>query len=344
MALLFDDVPDALNAKDGAVFASLADAQVHVANAVCRHLSPSGGFRYFCRTEYCAASTGQAAAASPYLSRLGGGLDAATKVCWTSRDIVSKTIDLDGVLEVRRAMRRRPFIWDNFHANGYDLRRVRSGPLARRDPATLAHVSGRITNLDTEFEANFVLVATTRAFLTEPTDDPQAALHSAVTLWAPRFARNDKGQGRSLPCVPKPLINWLVAPCYLPFFSGPAIEVWVHTLEQALARPGPDPASPAGQAAVAGPKDLQAAINDLFDRMTDLNNRELFHTFHPYLWEARAELQRLVTYLDWLATNPPPDAAFPQESLVYNSYRRGFTAGLNDLVRRDRCGAVGHGR
>ena len=90
-------------------------------------------------------------------------------------------------------------------------------------------------------------------------------------------------------------------------------------------------------------RDLHSRVADLFERMTELANRDLFYAFHPYLWEAREELRHLATYMGWLDGAPPPGAAFPHRGRVYNFYRRGFTAALNDLVQRDRQGNFRHG-
>ena len=76
--------------------------------------------------------------------------------------------------------------------------------------------------------------------------------------------------------------------------------------------------------------------------MTALENRDLFYAFHPYLWEAREEVTHLVAYLDWLAGDPPPDAAFPDKERIHNFYRRGFTVAVQELLRRDGNGRYRH--
>ena len=45
---------------------------------------------------------------------------------------------------------------------------------------------------------------------------------------------------------------------------------------------------------------LRDRIRHLFETMTELENRDLFYAFHPYLWEAREEVNHLVSYLEWL--------------------------------------------
>jgi hypothetical protein len=80
----------------------------------------------------------------------------------------------------------------------------------------------------------------------------------------------------------------------------------------------------------------------LFDRMTELENRDLFYTFQPHLWEVREELHTLVQYLDWLATGPAANASFPEANRLPNTYRRGFSADLQALLPRDPDGNLNH--
>lgn len=84
-------------------------------------------------------------------------------------------------------------------------------------------------------------------------------------------------------------------------------------------------------------------IRELFNRMTELENRDLFYAFHPYLWEAREETTHLVTYLDWLAGDPPRGAEFPDRDRIYNFYRQGFSVAVQELMPRDGNGRYRHG-
>lgn len=340
IALLFDDIPPSLNPADRVAFVSLAAAQAHVANAVHRHLAGQGSL-YFCPTEYCAEFTGHDVPGSAYLSALGTSLHPEVAVFWTGPDIVSETIDLPSILEVGRVLRRKPFIWDNFHANDYDIRRVHAGPLAGRDPAILAHVSGWMTNPNNEFEANFVPVATTGQFLTGRGYDSDHACRDAILRWQPRFRRD--GNGAALAPLPLTQIALLTDLCHQPFAFGAEAEALIASLARVLEPQRPDPSDPEFRVALAAVIDLHARTADLFDRMTELANRDLFHAFQPYLWEVREELRHLATYLRWLNEGPPPAARFPHKGRVYNFYRRGFTAALNDLWQRGPDGEFRHG-
>jgi protein O-GlcNAcase/histone acetyltransferase len=106
----------------------------------------------------------------------------------------------------------------------------------------------------------------------------------------------------------------------------------------------PDARAPAwrdGQARIRAYHDRVVA---LFDRMTELENRDLFYTFQPHLWEVREELHTLMQYLDWLATGPAANAVFPEAGRLPNTYRQGLGADLQALLPRDRDGNLNHAR
>jgi len=181
VALLFDDVPRELREDDAARFGSLAAAQAHAANALHAQLRAAGGGELlFCPTDYCAAMTRPSLPGSPYLHELGERLEPAIEVFWTGPEVISRTIEPDPMREVAAALRRRPLIWDNLHANDYDLRRLHLGPYSGR-PAALKHeVSGILLNPNTEAGADFVPLMTLAAYLRDGPYRPRAAFLEAV--------------------------------------------------------------------------------------------------------------------------------------------------------------------
>ncbi len=340
VALLFDDIPATMSAADQAAFGSFARAQCHFANSSFRHMrqrAPEAGM-LFCPTEYCGAFAGHDVPGSRYLKELGETLDPAIGVFWTGPDIVSASLPLDSLREVGQVLRRKPVIWENFHANDYDLRRVHAGPLGGRDPALLDLVDGLITNPNNEFEANYVPVATTGAFVRGAADDA-AALTAALASWQSRFRLAFTAGDATLDLEE---IRLLVELFYQPFRCGPEVERLLATARELLAEPRPDTTAATWQAGHAALTALRDRIRSLFNRMTELENRDLFYTFHPYLWEAREEVTHLVTYLDWLAEQPPSEADFPSEARIYNFYRRGFTVAVQELLRRGPDGRYSH--
>jgi protein O-GlcNAcase / histone acetyltransferase len=120
-AICFDDVPPVLPAEDANTFASLADAQAHVTN---RLLRPAFALQraLMCPTEYCGSRAMPSVATSPYLAVLGRQLQRHIDVLWTGPCVIPVSIPVASILEVTRALTRKPVLWDNLHANDYDRR------------------------------------------------------------------------------------------------------------------------------------------------------------------------------------------------------------------------------
>jgi protein O-GlcNAcase/histone acetyltransferase len=339
-ALLFDDIPRTMDPADQAAFDSFAAAQVYFANSAYEHLrgQVEEAVVLFCPTEYCAAFAGHNVPGSEYLDTIGKGLDPEIGVFWTGPDIVSKCISAESLREIGRVLRRKPVIWENFHANDYDVRRVMAGPLGGRKAEILGLIDGLITNPNNEFEANFVPVHTTGAF-TRGVDLEVEALAAALPAWQKRFRLAFKAPAETLDLEE---LQLLVGLFYQPFRQGPEIEALLQTARRLLSERRPDVGAAewqAGHRAIVG---LRDRIRALFERMTELENRDLFYAFHPYLWEAREEVTHLVTYLDWLAEGQPEGAEFPDRERIYNFYRRGFTVAVQELLPRDARGRYRH--
>lgn len=340
-ALLFDDVPSTMMPADEKVFASFAAAQCHFANAATAHLdaNAAGTTVLFCPTQYCGAFAGRDVKGSAYLRTLGEELDRAIGVFWTGPDIVSEKIDVEGLRELAEVIRRKPVIWENFHANDYDIRRIHAGPLGGRSVEILDHVEGFVTNPNNEFEANFVPVRTTGLFANGEGGEAQA-FATALEAWQPRFRLAFTDDAEMLESDD---IRLLVELFYQPFRCGPEVESVLQTARGLLAEHRPDVRSAEWQAGQQAVVDFRDRVIGLFNRMTELENRDLFYAFHPYLWEAREEITHLVTYLDWLAGEPPQGTEFPDQARIYNFYRRGFTVAVQELLRRDEEGRYRHG-
>jgi hypothetical protein len=330
-ALLFDDIPQVMAEADVKTFGSFATAQCHFANAALAHVRArrADAQVLFCPTEYCAAFARHDVPGSAYLNALGSGLHPEIGIFWTGPDIVSETIPAESLREVGAVLRRKPVIWENFHANDYDIRRVYAGPLAGRDPDILALIDGFVTNPNNEFEANFVPVATTGSFLRG--EGP--ALDSALAAWQPRFRLAFRDE-----TVPLDALRLLVELHHQPFRCGPEVEALLALARRLLDASRDNVGTPGWQEGLVRLQGLRDRIRKLFETMTELENRDLFHAFHPYLWEAREEVNHLVGYLEWRATRPPGGARFPDRERIHNFYRRGFSVAVQELLPRDRNG------
>src|SRR6185369_9910413 len=91
-----------------------------------------------------------------YLATLGRELLPEIDVFWTGPEIISREITVAHVQELRTVLRRKPLIWDNLHANDYDVRRCYCGPYAGRPPELRNAVNGLLANPNCEFALNYV--------------------------------------------------------------------------------------------------------------------------------------------------------------------------------------------
>jgi hypothetical protein len=117
----------------------------------------------------------------------------------------------------------------------------------------------------------------------------------------------------------------------------------LSTLGQILHEQYPDTTSLAWQTGLTALRDMNHRLHVLSEVMTEIRNRNLFYAFQPYLQDARIEFSQLLAYVEWLETRADRHAVFPHEEKIYNFYRMGLTAALNDLVQRSRSGRMRHG-
>lgn len=73
---------------------------------------------------------------------------------------MSKEITVESIEEVSKILRRSPVIWDNFHANDYDQKRLFLGPYKGRSTELIPRLKGVLTNPNCEFETNFIAIHT----------------------------------------------------------------------------------------------------------------------------------------------------------------------------------------
>jgi hypothetical protein len=339
VVLLFDDIPRALDAASAARFGSLAAAQAHVAEELFDHVrrrAPEGR-RILCPTAYCrrmadggAQEAGAHEGSAPeggapeggdgwaYLRELGARLGPDVDVFWTGDEIVSERIDAASLADVSAALRRPPIIWDNLHANDYDLHRLYLGPLAGRSADLKAATAGFFANPNTPFEVNEVALATLAAYLRDPAGyRPEAALQVALDAWRPGFALHDGD------VLEPDALRLLAELCHLPWSSGPTVEARLADARALLAAP-PDPADGRLERLRA----FAAEVARLFDRLSELEDRDLLYALVGVVGEARTECDALVAYLEHRARG---GEGFGRPGHLPNTYRRGFAADAQAL-------------
>jgi protein O-GlcNAcase/histone acetyltransferase len=336
-ALLFDDIPDRMAAKDQKRWGSFASAQCHVTNAVFRWVREriSHARILFCPTPYCGRMAERKLGGKNYLPTIGSELLPQIDVFWTGPEIISREITVTHIQELRKRLRRRPLIWDNLFANDYDGRRFYCGPYSGRPLELRNEVSGLLVNPNCEFELNCVALRTLAEFVHQSPEvkwDARKAYVAAMREWLPRFATIGK------PVTLRDLIRF--GDCYyLPHEEGAEAEALYQRASDLLHG---NPAARRRQGATF----LRQAtrLREFCARMTELRNRPLFYALSRRIWELREELDLLERCVEFKSKPGKSNAAFPSDSHLPGTYRGGFVARLQRLLKEDAGGGFSANR
>lgn len=313
-ALLFDDIPDNMRGEDANAFGAFAKAQAAVASNLYEWLRPAlRDARFlFCPTPYCGRMANRKLGGDQYLETLGEELAEGIDVLWTGPEIISREITIEHIEEIASKLLRKPMIWDNLHANDYDLRRFYGGPYAGRPVELRDHVAGVLTNPNCEFPLNYVPLWTMADWARGTLDwDARSSYLRAMWEWHSKKFKTAGERRIDL----ESLIRF--TDCfYLPHEDG-----WEGSQLFDAARK-----YVRGDASVM----FKARVNELksfFAALTELNDRELFHALWRRAWELREELDLLEKF------PAPSDFHLP------GTYRGGFVARLQQLLKQNEDGS-----
>ncbi len=325
-ALLFDDLPGQLSDSDRQAYASVAEGQCSVTGEILgwlRSHSPRGRF-LFCPTPYCDRMDRWKLAGEGYFETLGAMLDPSIDVLWTGPEIVSREISVDSIQRLTQRIRRKPIIWDNLHANDYDGRRLYVGPYAGRPVELRRHIGGILANPNNEYPINFPSLHTLAAYLhADATWAPREAYLQALREWLPRYTTVGE------PFTMEELI--LLGDCYyLPYDSGPS----ANELCEAAAHLVQHPVEKWGDAEVRFAKSC-GQVQRIFDKLTQLHDRELFYAWSRRVWDLKEELQLLEGFI---ARKKAAATTTPIETHLAGTYRGGIVARLQLLLTMDPAG------
>ncbi len=322
-ALLFDDIPDRMEAEALARFGSLAGAQSAVANAVFRWLreqDPAASL-LFCPTPYCGRMVAHQHGGEGYLAILGRELATEIDILWTGPEIISREITVAHIRELAELLRRKPVIWDNLHANDYDGHRCFCGPYAGRPPELRAEVRGLLSNPNSEFPLNFIPLRTLGSFVhAGEAWDPRAAYNEALQEWWPRFATG----GASIPLAD---LRFFADGYYLPHGEGAEAQEFLQTAREVLTRGA---AAPPDQ--VAGFLAQATRLRAFCNRVTELHDRRLFYALNRRIWELGEELDLLGRFVEATCGKVPPNKPFRSDFHLPGLYRGGLVARLQKML------------
>ena len=332
-AILFDDIPAVMSPADAEAFKTPARAQAEFTNAVAatvRATLPKAAF-LFCPTAYCGRMATPSVKESPYLNEIGALLAPEIHVMWTGPEIISDTLPVESLQEVRAVLRRKPVLWDNLVANDYDMRRLYLGPYSGRTPAVLNELSGILLNPNCQFEANHNAVHTLATYLRTRGATPAAqASHQALDAWLPLFATHPPAT------VTREDLTLLCDLLHLPTVFGPSVESLLKDF--AAVRQEPCATWNGADARIVKIADR---IVRLYDTMTALRNRDLLHAFYSHLWEAKELALLIKGWTLWRARNPDPQNKLISGEFRPKLFRGSFGANIERLLPMDDEGRLG---
>lgn len=323
--LLFDDIPDRMDARDIERWGSLASAQAQTANAVFRWVlerSPDS-MLLFCPTPYCGRMALRQLGGEGYLETLGRELLPEAGIFWTGPEIVSEEITVAHMQELRGRLRRKPVLWDNLHANDYDGRRAYLGPYSGRPAAVRAEIGGLLVNPNNEFWLNFPAFHTLAAYLRCERDwDARRAYLDAMKAWLPAFA------APGVPLKEEDLVL-LGDSFYLPYALGPGARDLHAGLKELLAMP-PAEWGGRGQNVLA----VCSRLREFCGRLTELNHRPLFYALSRRVWELREELDLIERYIRWQDGPGSRGERCSSDFHRPGTYRGGMVPALQQLLQQ----------
>jgi protein O-GlcNAcase/histone acetyltransferase len=267
-----------------------------------------------------------------YLDDIGRLLDPAIDLLWTGPEIVSETISVDSMERLSQRIGRKPVIWDNLFANDYDARRLYCGPYSGRTRALRDAVRGILINPNNEYPTNFVPLRSLAEFLNgEGEWRPREAFLRAAADWLACFETVTK------PISLEDLI--FLADCfYLPHAEGPQATRLLALIDRLFREPASNWGDDYRDFCAAN-----ARIQALFDRLTELRDRDLFDAWSRRVWALKEELLVIDAALAQKKAGRDPTAGIELESCLPGTFRGGILASLERFLTMDQAGRVRKG-
>ena len=328
-ALLFDDLPGEMTDDDLAAFDSVAAAQCSVTNSIFEWLRSqhSESRMLFCPTPYCDRMDRWNLGGDDYLDELGRTLHPEIECLWTGPEIISFEIDAASIERLTARIGRPPVIWDNLHANDYDLRRLFCGPYAGRSADMLKSVRGVLSNPNNEFGINFVPLRTMAKCLNDPEGyEPRSAYLNALQEWH-RSYETVRGE------IALDDLRLLADCYYLPHEEGDEgralqdlvadlvhqpVESWGTKYDEFLER--------------------HRQVSAIFGQLTELRDRELFYAWSRRVWELREEVNLIRHFLDQRKAGADASVGLTMETHLAKTCRGGMVAALERQIDMDEDG------
>ena len=283
-AILFDDIPSKLSDNDQNIFSSFASAHAHITNRLFKHLS--GLPLIFCPTVYCGQMADDDVPGNAYLNELGDSLHEEIGIFWTGPKIVSEEITVESIKELQQVIKRKPIIWDNLHANDYDIRQIFLGPYSGRSLELKNKVAGILSNPNCQFWANYNPLRTLSMYIIESESwNPRQAYFDSSEEWMQYFG-NDELTVDEIQ---------LLGDCF--YTQGQKGELGIKLVEsvECFMKNNPSEWGSHLQNFIK----LEANLNSLCKKLLAVTNRDLLYDFYLTIWELKEETEYVSKWVEW---------------------------------------------
>lgn len=309
-AILFDDIPSELSTEDQRVFPSFAHSQASVTNRLLDSLKKtnSDSTLIFCPTVYCGHMANYNVTRNVYLNELGELLDEEIGFFWTGPEVVSTEIPVETIQELRTVIKRKPIIWDNIHANDYDIRQIFFGPYAGRPLELKNNVSGILSNPNCHFWANFNPLRTLAMYNNETDSwNSRQAFLDSTREWMDYFGNDALIEEEIL----------LLGDCfYLPSKMGDKGNRLVESVKQ-ITNNEPNEWGKYLDNFIQ----IKSMLNSLCMKLVATTNRDLLYNFYQRLWELREEMEYVSKIIEWKMSGKnelkPPEFVPRRQGILY---------------------------
>jgi len=314
-AILFDDIPSKLSEKDEQVYSSFAEAQANITNRLFDYFPESK--LLFCPTVYCGQMADYNVPENEYLIELGEKLNPNIGFFWTGPGVVSKEISVASIRELRKVIKRKPILWDNLHANDYDIRQIFFGPYEGRSLDLKNELDGILSNPNCQFWANYNPLQTLSQYQVAKSDwDSRKAFKDSSIEWIQYFGNEN---------ISEEEIQLLGDCFYAPGKMGDIGIQIVESIQYIMNHPPEE-----WDSHLDIFKSFEATLNSLCTKLMATTNRDLLYDFYLPLWELREETEYVSKWIEWKQSDK---GEFISPELVPR--RQGILYDIQKIIHKD---------
>jgi len=205
---------------------------------------------------------------------------------WTGPEVISSEISVESIQKLRQVIKRKPVIWDNLHANDYDIQQMFFGPYSGRPIELKNELSGILSNPNCPFWANYIPLKTLSMFhLSTGEWHPEQAYLGSLSEWKEYFG-NDHLTEEEIK---------LLGDCfYLPGHMGDMGNKLLASMDFIL---GTEPNQ--WDVHFETFNKIEAIMVSLCKKLMEVTNRDLLYDFYLVLWALKEEVEYVSSWMQW---------------------------------------------